>query len=85
MPLRILVTGFGRYPRVRDNPTAILAQALWREKGRLARLGIELKTAVLPVKFARVGPELDRLEKEFKPCVILHFGVSARRRFFSIE
>jgi pyroglutamyl-peptidase len=85
MPLRILVTGFGRYPRVWANPTAMLARALWQEKTKLARLGIELETAVLPVQFARVGAELDRLEKEFKPAAILHFGVSARRRFFSIE
>ncbi|HET6379393.1 MAG TPA: hypothetical protein VFG05_13965 [Methylocella sp.] len=85
MTLRILVTGFGRYPRVRANPTAMLARALTQEKMKLARLGIDLKTAVLPVQFTRVGAELDRLESEFKPDAILHFGVSARRRFFSIE
>ena len=53
-PLRILVTGFGRFPGVQDNPTALLIHALGKHRTRLARLGIALEGAILPVEYAGV-------------------------------
>ena len=84
-PLRILVTGFGSFPGVHDNPTALLIHALGNHRTRLARLGIALEGAVLPVEYAGVEQELETLNETFKPDAILHFGLAARRKFISIE
>ncbi len=84
-PLRILVTGFGRFPGARDNPTAPLIRALANHKARLARLGIALDVALLPVHFAGAAQKLEELEKALRPDAILHFGLAARRKYLSVE
>jgi pyroglutamyl-peptidase len=83
--LRILVTGFGGFPGVRANPTAMLIHPLGKHQARLTRLGIELERAVLPVNYAEVARKLEELDETFKPDAILHFGLAAPRKFFSIE
>ena len=85
MPLRILVTGFGSFPGVHDNPTALLLPALSKHRARLARLGIALERAVLPVDYAEVVRKLEELNETLKPDAILHFGLASRRKAFSIE
>jgi len=85
VPVRILVTGFGKFPGVRKNPTARLVHALAQQRSRLARFGIELERAVLPVRYAEVGQDIERLDKTLKPDAILHFGLAARRKWFSVE
>jgi pyroglutamyl-peptidase len=85
MTLRVLVTGFGKFPGARDNPTGLLVHALGRHRARLARLGVELETDVLPVNYAEVARKLEELDETLKPDAILHFGLAARRKFFSIE
>ena len=85
MPLKILVTGFGPFPGARKNPTARLIHALDRQRDRLGRFGIELHAAVLPVHFAKAASDLRALDEAIKPQAILHFGLAARRKFFSIE
>jgi pyroglutamyl-peptidase len=84
-PLRILVTDFGSFPGIRENPTARLIRALGAHKVRLARLGIALELELLPVHFAEVTEKLEALDVTFKPDAILHFGLATRRKFFSIE
>ena len=84
-PLRILVTGFGSFPGVHDNPTALLLPALSKHRARLARLGIALERAVLPVDYAEVVRSLVELNETLKPDAILHFGLAARRKAFSVE
>jgi pyroglutamyl-peptidase len=83
--LRVLVTGFGSFPGARDNPTALLVHALGGHRARLARLGVELETDVLPVNYAEVARKLEELDETLKPDAILHFGLAPRRKFFSIE
>lgn len=85
MPLRFLVTGFGKFAGAWENPTAWLIHELGKNRPRLARLGIELHCAVLPVQFAAVGPALKRLNETLRPGAIVHFGLAARRKYFSIE
>jgi pyroglutamyl-peptidase len=85
MPLRILVTGFGSFPGTRENPTARLIRALGAHKARLARLGIALELELLPVHFAEITERLEALNFTFKPDAILHFGLAARRKYFSVE
>jgi pyroglutamyl-peptidase len=84
-PLRILVTGFGSFPGVHDNPTALLIAALGKQRARLARLGIALERAVLPVDYAGAARKLEELNQTLKPDAILHFGLASRRKAFSIE
>jgi pyroglutamyl-peptidase len=81
VPLRILVTGFGKFPGARDNPTAQLVYALGGHRGRLARPGVELETAVLPVNYAEVAGKLEELDETLKPDAILHFGLAAGGNF----
>jgi pyroglutamyl-peptidase len=83
--LRILVTGFGAFPGVRDNPTAALVSALAKQRPRLGRLGIGLELAILPVVYAEIAPRLEVLTKTWHPDAILHFGLAARRKRISIE
>ncbi|HUI21554.1 MAG TPA: hypothetical protein VLZ74_11000 [Methylocella sp.] len=83
--MRILVTGFGRFPGVHANPTAALVRALSSQRARLARLGIALELAVLPVDYVEVARRLNELDEKLKPDAILHFGLAARRKVFSIE
>ena len=40
---------------------------------------------MLPVNYAEVARKLEELDKTLKPDAILHFGLAARRKFFSIE
>jgi pyroglutamyl-peptidase len=83
--LRILVTGFGSFPGVGHNPTELLVRALGKHRARLARLGIDLELATLPVRYAGVAQKLEALDETLKPDATLHFGLAARRKFFSIE
>jgi pyroglutamyl-peptidase len=83
--LRILVTGFGSFPGVGHNPTELLVHALGKHRARLARLGIDLELATLPVRYAGVAQKLEALDETLKPDATLHFGLAARRKFFSIE
>jgi pyroglutamyl-peptidase len=85
VPLRILVTGFGGFPGARKNPTAFLVHTLGKHQSRLARLGIELERAVLPVHYAGVERALEQFDETLKPDAILHFGLAARRKFISVE
>ncbi len=84
-PVRILVTGFGHFPGARENPTALLMRALERHKARLARSGIDVALHILPVVYAAIGPRLRELAEAAAPDAILHFGLAARRKTFSVE
>jgi pyroglutamyl-peptidase len=84
-PLRILVTGFGGFPGARKNPTARMIGELVRCRPRLARAGICLELAVLPVIYAETGPRLAALAQKIRPDAILHFGVAPRRTKLCVE
>ncbi|WP_084705167.1 pyroglutamyl-peptidase I family protein [Beijerinckia mobilis] len=84
-PVKILVTGFGRFPGAPYNPTEALMQRLAVYRPRLRRLGIHLDYAVLPVVYAELAERLARLLQDHEPDGALHFGLSSRRFHFSIE
>ena len=81
----ILVTGFGGFPGSPRNPTERIAAALRREVPRLARLGIELHCAVLPVRYDGLQARLDELARARRPDAWLLLGVAGRRRQLCIE
>ena len=80
----LLVTGFGRFPRVPRNPSALLAEAV-AASPRLQRAGIACRSLVLPTAYAAIEatllPEIARLA----PDAVLMLGVAARRREICIE
>lgn len=84
--VRILLTGFGRFPGAPSNPSAsIVAKIAHAGKRRLERCGIELATAILPVDFAEIGAALaDRLAV-CEPDAVLHLGLAARRPVLTVE
>jgi pyroglutamyl-peptidase len=84
-PVCILVTGFGAFPGTRQNPSAALVRALEKDRTRLARLGIALELATLPVVYAEIAPSLEALTCASRPDAILLFGLAARRKRVSIE
>lgn len=83
MQHEMIVTGFGPFPRVKHNPSAIVARAVGDDR-RWARLGRRVKSEVLLVSYARVTERLAELAKE-PPRVLLMFGVAARRRAVTPE
>ncbi len=81
----LLVTAFGAFPGAPQNPSAEIVAELERHwRGRFARLGVKLVTAVLPVVHA-VGPLIDALVARDKPDAIVHLGLAARRRNITVE
>lgn len=68
----ILVTGFGAFPGVADNPTAHLARALDGSKID----GVLVRAEVLPVEFIGLSERLKELERRYEPQLILGMGVS---------
>jgi pyroglutamyl-peptidase len=82
---RILVTGFGGFPGARKNPTARMIAELAHYRPQLARTGICLELAVLPVVYAEIGPRLEALAQKIRPDAMLHFGVAPRRTRLCVE
>lgn len=84
--LRILVTAFGSFPGAPVNPTMALTRLLMRRHGRrLARLGLEIHTAVLPVVYDGAEARAAALIAKIGPQVVLHLGLAARRKRLSFE
>ncbi len=78
----ILVTGFGRFPHVRSNPTALLAAAVAQ---RLARSGLAADALVLETSYAGGLPALRRHLSVAPPRAVLMLGLAARARFIRVE
>ena len=84
--IRILLTGFGRFPGAPTNPSAsIVAAVAQSARRRLAHCGLEIITAVLPVEFDKIEPELANQLAAAKPDASLHLGLAGRRSVLTIE
>lgn len=84
-PTLVLVTGFGAFPGARSNPTAAILTRIDRQRARLGRLGITLRTVLLPVVYADLEPALGRAVALGHPHAIVHLGLASRRRVVSVE
>lgn len=84
-PIRILITGFGSFPGVSQNPTERLVFALARQKARFARLGVELHVCVLPVTYSGAAAKIAALTSSLRPHAVLHFGYAGRRSAICVE
>ncbi len=84
--IRVLLTAFGSFPGAPVNPTMAIARMVGRRHGRrFARLGIELRTAELPVVYAGAETRAAALIAQMKPDVVLHLGLAGRRKRLSFE
>lgn len=82
-PLRVLVTGFGRFPGAPVNPTANLARALAaRRRPGLGDLAPTVR--VLPTTWEAVR-QFDAVLDATDPDIVLMLGLAARRRHICIE
>ena len=81
----LVVTGFSAFPGAPANPTQSLMARLRRHARRIALLGWRLETRVLPVIYDETAPRLRQIERDLRPDILLHFGLAARRRMFSVE
>jgi pyroglutamyl-peptidase len=82
---RILVTGFGPFPGITDNPSDDLMRALGAQVKHFKQLGILLEARTLPVVYEGLAGRLSALVQKTAPDAILHFGVATRRKMISIE
>jgi len=81
---RVLVTGFEPFPGAPVNPTEWLVAELRRDPP--AGDGIAaFRAEVLPVDYAKVGPRLSQIGREFRPDIAVHFGLAAECSGFRLE
>src|SRR6266508_2722897 len=80
--LRVLLTGFGPFPGVPENPSAWLAEAL---AAHSAGLECELHSQVLPTEWEAVATLTPALCETLQPHVMIHFGLSEHAKAFRIE
>lgn len=79
--MNVLVTGFGSFPGVEDNPTAALATALDGQRAGAA----SIIGRVLPVSYRRGPAEAVRLALEHDVVMVLGFGVANSREQVEVE
>lgn len=80
---RILVTGFSAFPRAPVNPTEELIGLI--DAQGWAPAGAVLRTAVLPVEYARVPGLLGEIGAAFRPDIAVHFGLAETAKGFRLE
>ncbi len=84
--LRVLLTAFGSFPGAPVNPTMAIVSRVERRHGRrLARLGVHIHTAVLPVVYMGAEARAADLIVAIQPQVVLHLGLAARRKKLNFE
>jgi pyroglutamyl-peptidase len=77
---RVLLTGFGPFPGVAENPSAWLAETC----AGSPEIDGELHLRILPTEWAAAAL-MPRLYANLQPHVMIHFGVSERANAFRIE
>lgn len=82
---RVLLTGFGPFPGVPDNPSGWLAETLVRSLGASARQDVTLSHAVLPTEWEAMATHVPRLHEALRPHLMIHFGVSCSATGLRLE
>lgn len=80
---RVLLTGFGPFPGVAENPSAWLAETL-AEQNPSPEFESELHARILPTEWEATAL-MPRLYEALQPHVMIHFGLSERAKAFRIE
>lgn len=84
MVATILVTGFGPFPGVPNNPSARLAERVATAR-TFSRNGIATRALILTTSYAALAGELAPHLKQDPPDCILMLGVAAKRRRICVE
>ena len=79
---RILLTGFGPYPGVAENPSGWLAETL---AARAPSYDCDLHARIIPTEWDAVAALTPSLHETLQPHVMIHFGVSPRAKAVRIE
>jgi pyroglutamyl-peptidase len=82
--MKILITGFGRFPGAPFNPSGALAKRLVARR-RPAFASVERIVHVFPTSYAAVDRELPALIARHKPDAIVMFGLAGRTPHLRIE
>ena len=82
--MKILFTGFGRFPGAASNPSGALALRLVKRR-RPAFAGVERVAHVFPTAYAAVDRELPALIEKHRPDAIVMFGLAGRTPHVRIE
>src|SRR4051812_27027485 len=82
--MKILFTGFGRFPGAPFNPSGVLATRLVK-RPRPAFAGVERVAHVFPTAYAAVDRELPALLAKHKPDALVMFGLAGRTPHVRIE
>lgn len=81
---RVLVTGFGPFPDVPQNPSELLVRRI--AGGALRpRPGIQLTTEILPTEWHRVSQIAPGLRERHGADIVLHVGVATKAHRLRIE
>ena len=81
--MRVLITGFGPFPRAPFNPSAVVAKALARRR-RPALAELIRSSHVFATRYADIDLDLPRLLAQ-RPDIVLMFGLAGRTRELRIE
>ena len=84
MTLKILFTGFGRFPGAASNPSAALAARVAKRR-RPAFADVERIAHVFPTSYAAVDRELPALIEKHHPDAVVMFGLAGRTPHVRIE
>jgi pyroglutamyl-peptidase len=79
---RVLITGFGPFPGVADNPSAWLAATL---AGEMQGLTGTLQAEILPTSWESVAALTPSLFEALRPDIMIHFGLCQRAQGLRIE
>ena len=79
---RVLITGFPPFPGAPVNPTQWLIETL--QPADLNHV-CELRSAIVPVDYAKVGDALNMLASEFDPHIVINFGLAAEAKGIRLE
>ncbi len=82
--MRVLVTGFGPFPGVPDNPSAAAVRVLQR-RADAGGFDFELATEVLPVDFSAIPGRLRELIADLEPDLAIATGVDTGASAVTVE
>lgn len=80
----LLLTGFGPFPNVPANATAVLVPRIAQAAAK-AFPGVRIACHILPTEWSSGLARVADLYRELQPAAAIHFGVAGRAKGFVIE
>ena len=80
---RVLITGFGPFPGMRNNPSAGFTRAMARAPFGPSSIAVDAH--VFAVTYAAVDHDLPRLLRKLRPNLIVMLGVASRAATIRVE